>query len=102
MRRNTSRGLLGVQAECYDCPWRSEARNAMGNAARHADAHPDHTVNVEQTIGVTYNRKEQSDPVSEYEARCTYEPEHDPHKRSHYRCGESVMVMCSGKGPANR
>jgi hypothetical protein len=58
MRRNTYTGVLGTIAQCDDCGWYSEARNALGNAARHADANPDHQVNVEQTIGVTYNRKD--------------------------------------------
>lgn len=56
-RRNTFTGILGCHAECEDCPWKQEATNALGSAARHADAHPDHTVHVEQTLGVTYNRK---------------------------------------------
>lgn len=50
-------GLLGVQAECYTCGWTSEAKNAAGNAARHAKA-TGHEVSVEQTIGVIYNPSE--------------------------------------------
>lgn len=101
-RRNTYRGLLGIIADCEDCPWRSEARNALGNAARHADAYPDHTVHVEQTIGVTYNRKDTDDTsVTPYRARCASEEEHDPHQRSMYRNGGTMTVTCSGKGPAN-
>lgn len=57
MRRNTRTGILGASAECWDCGWKLEARNALACAARHADAHPDHTVTVEQTLGVTYNSK---------------------------------------------
>jgi hypothetical protein len=56
-RTNTFTGILGAQAECVDCGWTTFANNALGNAARHADAHPDHTVHVEQTLGVTYNKK---------------------------------------------
>lgn len=62
MRTNTYTGILGCTAECLDCGWTSEAKNALGNAARHADAHPDHTVQVEQTLGVTYNRKSDQEP----------------------------------------
>lgn len=47
-------GLLGITAECQTCGWSSEARNAMGNAARHAQA-TGHFVTVEQTISVAYN-----------------------------------------------
>lgn len=57
MRRNTYTGLLGASADC-ECGWKAETRNAMGLAARHADANPSHTVIVEQTIGVTYNKKD--------------------------------------------
>lgn len=49
-------GLLGVIAECHMCGWSSEARNAMGNAAQHAER-TGHEVSVEQTIGVTYNKR---------------------------------------------
>lgn len=56
-QRTTHSGLLGSQAWCEDCPWRLEARNAMGSGARHADTYG-HTVRVEQTTGVVYNRKE--------------------------------------------
>jgi len=47
-------GVLGVIAECRTCGWSSEARNALGNARRHATAHGHHVV-VEQTISVSYN-----------------------------------------------
>ena len=47
-------GLLGVFTECQDCGWTSEARNAMGNGARHAKS-TGHHVTVEQTIAVAYN-----------------------------------------------
>lgn len=56
--RTTHSGVLGVVAECRDCDWESEAKNALGNAAQHADR-TGHTVHVEQMIGVTYNRKEE-------------------------------------------
>lgn len=47
-------GLLGVVAECRDCGWESEARNAMGNAAQHAERTGHHVV-VEQAISVGFN-----------------------------------------------
>jgi hypothetical protein len=49
-------GLLGVQADCMDCPWRSQERNGMGTAAVHAQTYG-HTVHVEQTLGVIYNKR---------------------------------------------
>ncbi len=49
-------GLLGVQADCDDCPWRTYERNGIGTAAMHAQTYG-HTVHVEQTIAVIYNRK---------------------------------------------
>lgn len=54
MSAGTYTGILGVIAECRDCGWSSEARNAMGNAKQHADRYG-HNVWVEQTIGVSYN-----------------------------------------------
>lgn len=44
-------------AECKGCDWSSEAKNAAGNAAQHAQR-TGHEVHVEQTIGVIYNPKE--------------------------------------------
>lgn len=58
-RRTTHTGILGIVAECRDCGWVSEAKNATGNAARHADA-TGHEVHVVQTVGITYNRKARS------------------------------------------
>lgn len=50
-------GVLDAQAECADCPWTStQYKNALATAARHAQTYG-HTVRVEQTIGVTYNKK---------------------------------------------
>lgn len=49
-------GLLGVQADCDDCSWKTYERNGMGTAACHARDYG-HTVHVEQTIGVIYNKK---------------------------------------------
>lgn len=57
--RTTHTGLLGVDALCRDCPWASEARNALGNAARHADA-TGHMVVVEQATVVVYNKREET------------------------------------------
>lgn len=45
-------GLLDVEAAC-ECGWESRAKNALGNAKRHADA-TGHVVTVQQIIGVTY------------------------------------------------
>jgi post-segregation antitoxin (ccd killing protein) len=55
--RTTHTGVLSVLAMCRDCPWQSEARNALGNAARHADAHG-HMVVTEQSTVVIYNKRE--------------------------------------------
>lgn len=49
-------GLLGVQADCDDCPWRSQERNAAGTAALHAQNYG-HTVRVEQTTVTIYNKR---------------------------------------------
>lgn len=54
MSGSTYSGILGASAECRDCGWTTEARNAMGNAKQHADR-TGHNVWVEQTIGVSYN-----------------------------------------------
>lgn len=56
-RKSTHTGILGCQAWCEDCGWKLEATNALGNGAIHADKYPEHTVHVEQTLGVTYNMK---------------------------------------------
>lgn len=56
-RKNTYTGILGAQAYCEDCPFKVYTRNSLGLAAQHADRYPDHTVHVEQTLGVTYNKK---------------------------------------------
>lgn len=53
MSRQTTSGLIAVRAECQGCPWSSEARNAVGNAAKHHDA-TGHTVNVDVTRAITY------------------------------------------------
>lgn len=49
-------GLLGVQADCADCTWQTYERNGMGTAALHAQDYG-HTVHVEQTIIVIYNKR---------------------------------------------
>lgn len=54
--RTTHTGLAGASAECMDCAWELEARNALGSAARHADTYG-HTVHVKQTNTVIYNKK---------------------------------------------
>lgn len=54
-------GLAGVQADCMDCPWQTYERNGMGTAACHARDYG-HTVHVESTIIVIYNKR--SDPQS--------------------------------------
>lgn len=55
MKPTKHSGLLGAQAECLGCSWKTYARNAMGTAAVHAKA-TGHEVHVEQTIGVIYNK----------------------------------------------
>lgn len=47
--------LLEVLAECQDCPWRADSRNAAGLAPQHAKFH-DHQVVVTQTMKTTYER----------------------------------------------
>lgn len=95
MRRNTYTGVLDVQADCRDCDWSSEARNALANAARHADAHPDHEVNVEQVLGVTYNRKTDEE-VLEAGRRCAETGPHSPHSRAVWVRREMVQAECPG------
>lgn len=53
MSRDTTTALLAVAAQCQECAWASESRNAVGVAARHHDAHG-HTVTVEVTRSITY------------------------------------------------
>lgn len=53
MSRKTFSGLLDISADCEDCSWKSNARNALGSAAQHSDKYG-HFVRVEQTIGVAY------------------------------------------------
>lgn len=48
-------GVLGVHAHCATCGWESEARNAVGNAAQHAQR-TGHTVYAEQVISIVWNR----------------------------------------------
>lgn len=49
---DTWRGIAEIVAGC-ECGWSSRAKNAMGNAARHARA-TGHVVNVLQQLSVTY------------------------------------------------
>lgn len=53
MRRPTATGVTAAHAECQECNWRTDRRNAIGNAARHHDA-TGHYVEVEQVISVAY------------------------------------------------
>lgn len=48
-------GLLGAYSRCIDCGWETEARNAVGNAAQHAERYG-HEVISEQTISVSWRR----------------------------------------------
>lgn len=53
-RIRTLSGVLGALCRCLDCGWELESRtNTLANAKRHAKAYG-HTVQAEQTIGVTY------------------------------------------------
>jgi hypothetical protein len=58
-RKNTWTGILDSTAWCDDCNFNLQARNATGTAAKHADAHEDHTVHVEQVTSITYNKKDE-------------------------------------------
>lgn len=51
--RETSSTLVAVDAACDGCPWRSDAANGLGNAARHHDA-TGHYVTVTVTREVHY------------------------------------------------
>lgn len=53
-------GFRDVRAECEDCGWKSDAKNAQGNAARHHDAHG-HTVHVEIMQHICYETREHFD-----------------------------------------
>lgn len=55
MSRQKHTTVVHVEAECQVCDWRSEAANALANAARHHDA-TDHYVSTSQTIRVDYGR----------------------------------------------
>jgi hypothetical protein len=55
--RNTYSGVSAVMAECRDCPWRLERKNAMGTANIHA-RRTGHEVHVDQIVVVTYNRRD--------------------------------------------
>jgi hypothetical protein len=57
-RRNTYTGLFEASAKCQDCSFEVFSRNSIGLAAQHADRHPDHEVQAQQVIGITYNRKD--------------------------------------------
>jgi hypothetical protein len=96
-RKNTYTGILGVQAWCHDesCGWTSEARNALANAARHADAHPDHEVAVEQTLGITYNRRTDEE-VLEAGRQCGDRTPHASHARAVSVRGRLVQSECPG------
>lgn len=99
-RKNTYTGIMGVQAWCEgrDCGWSSEARNALGNAARHADAHPDHEVHVEQTLGITYNRRS-DEQVFEDNQRCYLVglgTPHEPHAVGVLVRGGTRQGQCPG------
>jgi hypothetical protein len=80
-RKNTYTGILGVHAWCEDeaCGWKTEAKNALGTAARHADAHPDHEVHVEQVLGITYNRRTDEE-VFQDNQKCYLVASGFPHK----------------------
>ena len=60
-------GLMGVMADCDDCGWHSEYRNALGNAKRHHNA-TGHTVHIEEHITICY-ASEESDYTKRYNER---------------------------------
>lgn len=45
---------IGSMAECQDCGWKLDSRNAQGVGAKHAKHH-NHFVRVETTIVSYYN-----------------------------------------------
>ena len=47
-------GVSHVYARCEDCGWETNARNGVGNAARHAYA-SGHHVTFEQVVTGAYN-----------------------------------------------
>lgn len=55
--RNTYTGVIAAMAECHDCGWQSEARNAMGNGNQHA-RRTGHHVTCEQVVSVAWNKRE--------------------------------------------
>lgn len=46
-------GIVEASAECYECNWRCEARNAVGLAAQHTDR-TGHVCASQQTLVTTY------------------------------------------------
>ena len=52
MKKKT--GMLRCYANCFDCGWELDARNAMGVAAQHAKKYG-HQVHVETTLLVMFN-----------------------------------------------
>lgn len=94
-RKNTYTGILGCLAECEDCGWSLEAKNALANAARHADAHPDHTVHVEQILGVTYNRKTDDEALAAAR-QCGESAPHAAHARGAMVNGKLIQTECPG------
>ena len=62
-RVSTHTGITDARGGCLDCNGNTAlwmGRNAVGVAARHADAHPDHEVWAEEVISITYNQKASS------------------------------------------
>jgi hypothetical protein len=54
--RPTRSGIVDGQAWCRQCGWSTEGKNALGNAAQHADR-TSHEVQAELTRVVIYNPK---------------------------------------------
>jgi hypothetical protein len=55
--RNTYSGVSAAMAQCRECDWRNERKNAMATASVHART-TGHEVHCDQIVVVTYNRQE--------------------------------------------
>lgn len=97
-RKNSYTGILGCHAECEDCDFKVESKNALGTAARHADAHPDHTVHVEQVLGVTYNRRTKTEQLEKRQQCYLVESgtPHESHPVAVNVFGETMQGQCPG------
>lgn len=54
-------GLVHAIAHCDDCDFEVGKKNAVGLAAQHAAANPDHTVHAETGSSMTWNPRDDDD-----------------------------------------